>query len=202
MTQPRRLSLVLVLNVLLIAGLISVGLSSHSLGVLAAGGDAVADSMAVGLGLIAIYLRHRSGGASKATTVVAGLNGTLLLLITIFVGVEAARRLIGHSPAINGFPVLIASTVTMIVMTICAVIVGGDDDDDDLHMRSIVLDTIADAVSAAAVAATGAIMLWQKGYYWLDPAVALVIGVVIAFQAIKLLAAVLHELRASHTLHR
>lgn len=196
MTQSQRLSIVLTLNALLIVGLVLVGLTAHSLGVLAAGGDAVADSFAIGLGLYAIHVRDRSGGRSKATTRVAAVNATLLLLITCFVAVEGLRRILGHSPEVHGLPVLIASVITMVVMGGCAVIAGGDDDDDDLHMRSIVLDTIADAVSAGAVAVTGAIILLTDGLYWLDAAVAIVIGLVIAYQAVRLLRDALHELRA------
>lgn len=118
----------------------------------------------------------------------------LLLLITGAVAVEGLRRLFGHSPVVHGLPVLIASTVTMVVMSGCAVIASGDDD-DDLHMRSIVLDTIADAISAGAVAVTGAVILWTGGFYWLDPAVALIIGVVIDYQAIRLLRDAVRELR-------
>jgi cobalt-zinc-cadmium efflux system protein len=81
-------------------------------------------------------------------------------------------------------------------MIACAVIAGGDDDDDDdLHMRSIVLDAVADAVSAGAVAITGLVFLLTDRLFWLDGAVALVIGVVIAHQALRLLRAVTHELR-------
>lgn len=196
MTQSQRLAIVLALNVLLVGGLVIVGLTAHSLGVLAAGGDSVADSLAICLGLFAIHVRERSGGNSKATTAVAAVNATLLLLITSAVAVEGIRRLLGRSPEVNGLPVLIASTVTMVVMLGCAVIAGGDDDDDDdLHMRSIVLDTIADAISAGAVAVTGAVIVWTGSFYWLDPAVALVIGVVIGYQAIRLLRDALRELR-------
>lgn len=195
MTQSQRLVAVLTLNILLIAGLVVVGLTAHSLGVLAAGGDSVADSLAIGLGLFAIRVRQRSGGNSKATTRVAAVNAPLLLLITGGVAVEGIRRLLAGSPEVHGLAVLIASTVTMVVMSGCAVIAGGDDDDDDLHMRSIVLDTIADAISAGAVAVTGAVILWTGGFYWLDPAVALVIGVVIGYQAIRLLRDAVRELR-------
>ena len=43
MTQQKRLGLVLGINLVMIAGLVIVGLASHSLGVLAAGGDFAAD---------------------------------------------------------------------------------------------------------------------------------------------------------------
>lgn len=196
MTQSQRVSIVLVLNLMLIAGLVTVGLSAHSLGVLAAGGDSVADATGIVLGLFAIRMRDRSNGSSRATTVVAAVNATLLLGVTAYVIIEALTRLLGHSPNVNGLPVLIASAITMGVMILCAVIVGGDDDDDDLHMRSIVLDTVADAASAGAVAVTGAIILWSGGLYWLDAAVALAVSLVIGVQAVKLLEEVRRAIRA------
>ena len=56
MTQQRRLGLVLVLNLLMIAGLLIVGIATHSLGLLAAGGDYAADSAAILLGIMAIQI--------------------------------------------------------------------------------------------------------------------------------------------------
>jgi cobalt-zinc-cadmium efflux system protein len=76
-----------------------------------------------------------------------------------------------------------------------AVIVGGDDNQDDLHMRSVLLDTAADAASAGAVAATGAVILIAKGVYWLDSAVALAVALAIGYQALKLMSDVVHRLR-------
>jgi cobalt-zinc-cadmium efflux system protein len=49
------------------------------------------------------------------------------------------------------------------------------------------LDTVADAAAAAGVAATGGIILATGGWYWLDPAVALVIAVIIGYHALALL---------------
>jgi Co/Zn/Cd efflux system component len=52
---------------------------------------------------------------------------------------------------------------------------------------AVLLDTIADAAAAVGVAATGGIILATGGWYWLDPAVALVIAVVIGYHALALL---------------
>lgn len=59
MTRSTRLTVVLVLNLLLVAGLVAVGVTAHSLGVLAEGADYVADAAAIGLSLLAISLAGR-----------------------------------------------------------------------------------------------------------------------------------------------
>src|SRR5438128_594044 len=51
-TQQRRLALVLALNLATVAALVVVGLASHSLGVLSAGGDFLADSLGLALGIV------------------------------------------------------------------------------------------------------------------------------------------------------
>jgi cobalt-zinc-cadmium efflux system protein len=193
--QTTRLSIVLALNIAMITGLLFVGLSSHSLGVLAAGGDYLLDCSAITLGLLAIYIRDRANGRSKATTIVALINSVFLLIITSYVVFEAVHRLSTDTPEINALPVLIVSSIAAVVMVIGAFIIGGDDDDNDLHMRSVLLDTISDAVAAAALAITGVIILVTKGFYWADSVVALMIAIVIAYQALKLLRDVVRELR-------
>lgn len=196
MKQQTRLTLVLLLNFAMIVGLIVVGLSSHSLGVLAAGGDFIADSFAIILGLLAISLSQHPRGNRRATSYVALINAVFLLGITLFVVFEAMQRLIGHAPIIEALPVIIISTISAVVMIVGIFILGkGDDSEEDLHMRSVMLDTISDAASAGAVAITGGIILATKGFYWLDSAVALLVGLVIGYQAVKLLRDVIKELQ-------
>jgi cobalt-zinc-cadmium efflux system protein len=62
-------------------------------------------------------------------------------------------------------------------------------------MKAVMLDTAADAAAAASVAATGAIILATNGLYWLDPTVALIVSIVIAYHAIILLRRVVRALR-------
>ena len=195
MKQETRLTLVLLLNLAMIGGLVVVGLSSHSLGVVAAAGDYIADSAAIMLGLIAIYISRHPHGYPKATSIVALINCVFLLAVTLFVIFEAVVRLVGHTPEIEALPVIIVSAIGAIVMIAGIFILGNDDSKEDLHMRSVVLDTISDAVASAAVAVTGGIILVAKGFYWLDSMVALIIGLVIGYQAVKLLKDVIKELR-------
>ena len=53
-------------------------------------------------------------------------------------------------------------------------------------MRVVLIDTAADAAAAAGVAITVVVIFATGGYYWLDPTVALVISVVVGYQAIEI----------------
>jgi cobalt-zinc-cadmium efflux system protein len=109
--------------------------------------------------------------------------------------VEALRRLIAGPPHVEGLPVIVVSLVAGAVMAACALIIGTVES-DDLNMRSVMLDTLADGASAAAVAASGAVILAAKRVYWLDSAVALAVATIIAYHATRLIRDVLARLRA------
>ncbi|MBS4728697.1 cation transporter [Mycobacterium sp. SM1] len=205
MSRPKRLMLVLALNLSLVAGLVAVGLSTHSLGILAAGGDYLADAAAIGLSLLAIWLSHRPpssrrpGGYRNATEVAALVNGGWLLVLSVMVVATAIRRLVAGAPEIVALPVLIASAVAAVVMLAGVLILGGDVDreggGEDLNMKAVMLDTAADAAAAAGVAISGAVILVAGGWFWLDPVVALVIAAVVGYHAVNLLRKVLTALR-------
>jgi cation diffusion facilitator family transporter len=198
MSQRRRLTIVLALNVTMIVGLLAVGLVSHSLGVVAAGGDYIADSTAILLGIVAVTVRDRRGQDSQAPTYVALINSGGLLAVSVFVLVEAVRRLVDGTPAIRGLPVLVVSSIAAAVMVVGVVVLGRDAGREDLHMRSVLLDTAADALAAAGVAVSGGIIFVTGRLFWLDSALSLVISVVIGVGAIRLLGDVVRALR-THT---
>jgi Co/Zn/Cd efflux system component len=59
------------------------------------------------------------------------------------------------------------------------------------------VDYLADAAAAGGVAASGAIILGTDGWYWLDPAAALTIALIIAYQAQKLARRAVSAIRSS-----
>lgn len=188
MSQQKRLTIVLSLNLSLIAALVIVALTAHSVGVIAAAGDTAADSVALVLGLIAVSIRDRSSDPrrSLAIPVVALINGGALVVVAVLVVVEAARRLVRGVPEVHGLPVLIVSAATMAVLLVGAWVLGASAANEDLHMRSVLLDTLADAAAAGAVAIAGAVIALTGRFFWLDPALALAIGVLVAVPASRL----------------
>ena len=208
MSRTQRLTVVLALYLVLVAGLVAVGISAHSLAVLAEGSDYLLDAAGVGVALLAIRLsarpasRARPEGHPNATSIAALINGGWLLALELLVASAAVDRLITHTPPVDGLPVLVVSGIAALVMAAGALILRGDAQDDedetgerDLSVAAVLLDTTADAAAAAGVAATGAIILATGGWYWLDPAVALAIAVIVAYHAFALIQKVLGRLR-------
>jgi len=197
-SQRRRISIVLGLNAALIVGLIVAGLAANSVSLLAAAGDTVGDCVGLVLGLIAIALRDRDPDhphAQRPIAVAALVNASLLLAVTIAVGIESVARLAEGSPEVDGLPVVIASVVTVIVMLVGAAVLGLSAAREDLHMRSVLVDAFADAAAAAGVAIAGAVILTTGGWFWLDPALALVISAFVAVAAVRLGAKAIGALR-------
>jgi cobalt-zinc-cadmium efflux system protein len=207
-SRTQRLAVVLALNLALVASLVAVGVSAHSLAVLAEGGDYLLDAAGVGVALLAIRLsarsasRARPGGYPNATSAAALVNAGWLLTLELVVVGTAMDRLITGTPQVDGLPVLVVSGIAALVMTAGALILHADPDDGegeaqerDMSVAAVLLDTIADAAAAAGVAVAGGIILVTGGWYWLDPAVALAIAVVVAYHALALIRKVLGRLR-------
>ena len=153
--------------------------------------------------LLAIRLSARPAGRTRPspTDVAALVNCGWLLVLEVLVIGAATERLLTRTPPVHGLPVLIVSGVAALTMTAGALVLRADAGDDDaqgrdLSVAAVLLETVADAAAAAGVAATGGIILATAGWYWLDPAVALIIAVVIAYHALALLRKVLARLRS------
>jgi len=207
MSRAQRLVVVFVLNLGLVAGLVVVGVTAHSIAVLAEGGDYLLDAAGIAVALAAIWLaarpatRARPGGYPNATSIAALINAGWLLILELLVAAVALNRLLTHRVPVDGLPVLVMSGVAAVAMLIGALILRADEDDEDdgeldLSVAAVLLDTVADAATAAGVAVVGAIILATGGWYWLDPAVALAIAVVVAYHAVALIRKVLARLRA------
>jgi cobalt-zinc-cadmium efflux system protein len=205
-SRTRRLIIVLVLNLALIAALVTVGLAARSLAVLAAGADYLADAAAIGVSLLAIWLAAKPPTAARphgypaATKIAALVNAGWLLVLNILIAVAAVQHLAVGTHRVEGLPVLIVSSIAAAVMLAGALILGGDPDDEDggedLNVKSVLMDTAADAAAAAGVAVSGAIIAATGGLYWLDSAIALVIAVVVGYHAQKLIRKIIAALRA------
>jgi cobalt-zinc-cadmium efflux system protein len=204
-SRTKRLGVVLLLNLGLVAALVLTGLAAHSLAVLAAGADYLADGGAICVSLLAIWLAARPPsparprGYPNATNMAALVNAGWLLVLNTGIAGAAIWRLAAGTGRVVGLPVLIISAVAAAVMLAGALLLGSGTDgcggEEDLNVKAVLLDTAADAAAAAGVAVSGGVILGAGGWYWVDPATALVIAVMVGYQAQKLVRKVAGALR-------
>jgi cobalt-zinc-cadmium efflux system protein len=118
--DPRYLTGALVLVVGLMAGEVLVGLLAGSLALLSDAAHLLTDAAALVLALVAARLAARppSGGYTyglqRAEILSAQANGLTLLLLALWLGIEAVRRLI-HPPPVVGLAVLVTALVGIVV---------------------------------------------------------------------------------------
>jgi len=115
--RQNRLSVVLLLNALLTAALVVIGLRAHSLALLTAGSDYLGDVLTIARSLFAIWLSQRPctprhpHGHPYATNIAALINTGWLRLLSVIVLVGALRRLTAPAIAVSGLPVLIGKAL-------------------------------------------------------------------------------------------
>lgn len=188
--QQRRLALATGLNAVIVVVQAVAGVAAGSLGLLADAGHNLSDVAAVALALLAVRLARRAPGGSRTygglrwPVLAAQANAAGILVVTALISAEAIRRLLRPEPVEGGIVVVVA-LAGMVFNTVAALAVR--ERGADLNTRAAVLHMASDAVVSAGVAAAGAIILAAGGAYWLDPAVSLVIGLVIGAQGVRLL---------------
>ena len=121
----------------------------------------------------------------RAASILSAMANGLLLLVAVGIIVyEAVLRLFAPEPVATT-PVIIVAAVAVVINGVSAWLLSRGSK-GDLNMRGAFLHMLADtAVSVAVIVAAFGIML--TGWQWLDPAVSLLISVVILIGTWRLL---------------
>jgi len=134
--------------------------------------------------------RHTYGW-KRASILAAFANALLLLVAMGSLAWEAVGRLSHSSPAAGG--TIMAVAAVGIVINTATAILFMKGREHDLNIRGAFLHMAADALVSVGVVAAGALALW-KGWNWIDPAVSLVIVIVILAGTWRLFRQSLHLL--------
>src|SRR5215831_15907293 len=178
------------LNIGFVAIEAAFGLIANSMALLADAGHNLSDVLALLVAWGATTLARRRPSARftyglRGTTILAALFNALVLLVVIGgIAWEAIRRL-GAPEPVAGRTVIIVAAIGIAINGLTALLFAAGRK-GDLNVRGAFLHMVADAaVSAGVVAAGVAILL--TGWLWLDPAVSLVIAVVVIYGTWSLL---------------
>jgi len=166
------------------------GLIIHSLSLLADAGHNLADVASLGLSLLAFKLLKVKGnqnytyGYRKTSILVALFNGMVLMVSIGAIIYEGIHRFF-NAEQVKGLTISVVAGVGIIVNFTSAIIFRRDKD-KDLNIKSAYLHLMADALVSLGLV-IGGIIIYYTGWYWVDPALSIIVAVIILFSTWRLL---------------
>ena len=149
-TSIKRLGWSLVVTLIIFVAEVVGGLLSHSLALLSDAGHVLTDAFALGLSLIALLIMKRPSdykatyGYQRIGLLAALINGISLVVIAIFIFIEAYKRF--HTPPeINSSVMLSIAAAGLLGNLVMAWILGHKH--HDLNMKSAWLHVLGDTDS-------------------------------------------------------
>jgi cobalt-zinc-cadmium efflux system protein len=158
------------------------GLLTGSLALLADAAHMLSDNAALGIALFAVWLAgrpstpERSFGYQRAEILAALANGVILVVLAIWIFIEAWGRLMDPPDVLAGWVAVVAVAGLAVNLTAAAVLDRAGH--DTLNMRAALRHVLADAVGSAGVLAS-AIVILVTGWRYADPIAGALIGVLV-----------------------
>ena len=178
------LSLALTLGFVFIEA--AAGILSNSLALLTDAAHNLTDVIALGLSWYAIRLTsqpangRKTYGYHRAGILVALLNSTTLVLISLGIFFEAYRRFTNPPEVESG--ILIGVGVVAVVINLVTALLVRKGSEHDLNIRAAFLHLMGDVLSTVGAVIAG-VIIYFTGANWLDPFVSVLIGFLILYNA-------------------
>ncbi len=186
----RRLIVALGINLVLLVAEAVGGIITGSLAVLADAGHLLSDVGSIVLALIAARLAARPASGRRTfgyqrTEVLAALaNGLTLVVVSVFIAVEAIGRF-SDPPGISGGGVL-ALGILGLLGNAAATIYLARGEREDINLEGVIRHSFADALGSLGVVLAGAVVL-AGGSDIVDPIVGLLISILVLASSWRLL---------------
>jgi len=185
-TDPRPLAIALAITLGFMLVEAIGGLLTGSLALLADAGHMATDAAALALALVAVWLARRpatpqrSFGFARAETLAALLNAAALIVLSLALFWEVARRL-GDPPHVDSGPMLAVATAGLAANALSAWVLmrgGGHGPDATLNTRGAFLHVLGDLLGSAGAIVAALVML-TTGWRLADPLLSGLIGLLI-----------------------
>ncbi len=182
----RRLALSLGLTLLFVVVEVLAGLYANSLALLTDAAHNATDAIALALTWWALRFTTRPANSGKtygyhrAGILVALVNSTTLVLISLGIFYDAYRRLM--APPVVKADVLIGVGLAAVLVNLVTALLVRRGSQHDLNLKSAYVHLMGDVLSTVGAVAAG-IAIRFTGMDWLDPLVSIFIGLLILWNA-------------------
>ncbi len=164
------------------------GLRAHSLALLSEAGHNMSDFLALALSFVAVYFQSRppnsrkTFGYQRAGVLVAFLNAATLIVIALWIAIEAVHRLSAPVVVQPRLMMWVAAAGVIMNGVIAALLWSVA---RDVNMRSAFVHMAGDTLSTAAVIA-GGVGILLTGQNWIDPVLSLIIAALILWSSVDI----------------
>jgi cobalt-zinc-cadmium efflux system protein len=185
--RPLVITLVIVAGVM-IAEVIG-GVISHSLALISDAGHMMVDALALGLSLFAVNLAKRPStltrtfGYHRVEIMAALANGSILVLVAAFIFFESYQRF--REPSDVRTSIMLLTACIGLVANIAGIFLLRKGSHASLNIRGAFWHVLGDTISSVGVIAA-AIIIMVTGWKYADPVVAIIIGIIILWGAVRL----------------
>jgi cobalt-zinc-cadmium efflux system protein len=188
--DQRALAAVFVLTTVFMVSEVVGGLLTGSLALLADAGHMISDAFSLGVALFAVWLAerpatpNRSFGYKRAEILAALFNGVTLVAISVWIFIEAYRRLWEPPEILGGW--MLAVAALGLVVNVAAAFILSRSGGESLNLQGVLRHVVADVLgSVGAIAA--ALVILTTGWRYADPAISAFIGLLVLASSWKLL---------------
>ena len=181
-----RLIVSLGLNLLITLLQVVGGILANSLGLLSDAAHNLSDVVALGLSLWAVRLGrrpatpHRTFAYKRAEILVAMFNSAVLVAISVYIVVEAVRRIL-EPQSVSGLYVVGFAGGGLVINGVAALLLRSHR--GDLNLRSAFLHLVGDAFTSLGVMLSG-LVVYFTGWNYADPIVSVLVSVWIGREAV------------------
>ncbi len=164
----------------------AAGYFANSLALLTDAAHNLTDVIALGLSWFAISLTTQPANAQKtygyhrAGILVALLNSTTLIIISIGIFYEAYQRFLSP-PEVQSGILIVVGLIAVVINLVTALLVRHGSE-SDLNLRSAFVHLMGDVLSTIGAVIAG-VIIYFTGANWLDPFVSVLIGLLILYNA-------------------
>jgi cobalt-zinc-cadmium efflux system protein len=189
-TGTRPLAYVLALTASYTVVEVAGGLLTGSLALLADAGHMLSDVASLGLALMAAWLGGRAAtsqrtfGYRRAEVLAAFVNGLALVAISVWILVEAYQRLSRPPEVLGGWMLAVAVVGLLVNLVSARILFAGHD--DNINVAAAARHVIADLLGSVGAVVAAAIIL-VTGWRYADPAVSVVIALLVIGSAWSIL---------------
>ncbi len=186
-SRPLKIALVIVLVIMALE--VIGGILSNSLALLGDAGHMLVDALALGLALFAMTIARRPATPSKTygyhrVEIMAALaNGTTLVLLSVWIFYDAYQRFL-DPPTVKAPLMLLVATIGLIA-NLAGILLLRKASHEQLNIKAAYWHIIGDTISSVGVIAAG-IVISVTGWYIADPIIAVFIGGIILWGAVRI----------------